>query len=144
MNSRGVRLSTIGLAATGATFLPSIAGAKSDQYTPAQETVCVCESDSSLPLRHSCRSMLNKNKLSYRGLGKGSGTGKAGVVADRITFNNMMNKGVFGNLISALQSATGTNENEVKKSRERDMPRSSPFWSCPKTRPTKMWVWRQD
>jgi hypothetical protein len=48
-------------------------------------------------------------------LARGSGTTKAGVVADRINLNNMMNKGVFGT-INALQSAIGINENDSKKS----------------------------
>lgn len=49
-----------------------------------------------------------------KGLGKGSGTGKASVVSDRITLNNMMNKGVFG-AIGAAQTAMGTNEVTLSK-----------------------------
>jgi hypothetical protein len=104
---------SIGLATTGATFLPSIAGAKSDEYTPAKRPFAY-RVDSSIPPTLLPLNAQQEQAI-LRGLGKGSGTGKAGVVADRITFNNMMNKGVFGT-ISALQSATGTNENEVKKS----------------------------
>ena len=101
------------MATTGATIFPSIAGAKPDEYTPAKRPFAY-RVDSSipptlLPLK------AQQERAILQGLGKGSGTGKAGVVADRITFNNMMNKGVFGT-INAFQSATGTNENETKKS----------------------------
>lgn len=103
---------SIGLATAAA--IPSLAaGAAPDEYTPAKRPFAY-RVDSSTP-----PTLLPLNARSeqavLRGLGKGSGTGKAGVVADRVTFNNMMNKGVFGT-ISAVQSVMGTNELEVKKS----------------------------
>jgi hypothetical protein len=50
-----------------------------------------------------------------KGLGRGSGTSKAGVTEDRLNLNNMAYKGVFGT-IGAVQSALGLNPDEMKKS----------------------------
>ncbi|KAI2491554.1 hypothetical protein MHU86_23005 [Fragilaria crotonensis] len=102
---------SIGLLSAGS--IPAIAGASSDDYKPAKRPFAY-RVDSSIPPTLLPLSASQEQAI-LRGLGKGSGTGKAGVVSDRITFNNMMNKGVFGT-ISAVQSATGTNVNEAKKS----------------------------
>ena len=95
-----------------AVTIPAVAGASSDDYKPAKRPFAY-RVDSSVPptlLPLTAR----QEQAILRALGKGSGTGKAGVVSDRITFNNMMNKGVFGT-INAVQSVTGTNINETKK-----------------------------
>ena len=48
-------------------------------------------------------------------LGRGSGTSKDAITDDKVNLNNMLNKAVFGS-ISAVQSALGTNEEDLKKS----------------------------
>jgi Haem-binding uptake, Tiki superfamily, ChaN len=107
----------IGLSGVSAiTSLPWIAMAEtsdSDVFIPAKRPLAY-RVDSTIPPTLLPLTPQEEVTILSR-LGRGSGTTKAGVVADRITLNNMMNKGVFGT-ISALQSAVRVNESDLKKS----------------------------
>jgi len=111
--TRRQALSIFGLATTAAVAMPSVASAADVvEFKPGNRPFAY-RIDSTTPPTLLPMSARQEQSV-LKGLGRGSGTGKAGVVQDRLTLNNMMNKGVFGT-IGAVQTAMGTNEETIKK-----------------------------